>query len=100
ILSRFWELGVGAGLYAVLAHRGFFEPNRNPLPEKTVATYLGLALIFSGFMLGNSSNYPIPIAILPVAGTALVILGLHARIPQSVGSVLLTMPLVLVTGTL
>ena len=37
--SRFWEIGAGVLLYAVLARDGLFEARPAPLPEIRIATY-------------------------------------------------------------
>jgi peptidoglycan/LPS O-acetylase OafA/YrhL len=81
--SRFWEIGAGVLLYAVLARHGLFEVQSKPLPEIRIATYLGSALIAAGFIAGHAQAYPVPGAILPVAGALLVIAGLQGRMPLS-----------------
>ena len=82
-LSRFWEIGAGVLLYAALARYGLFEARPMPLPEISIATYLGALLIACGLVVGSPQTYPVPGAILPVAGALLVIFGLQGREPMS-----------------
>jgi peptidoglycan/LPS O-acetylase OafA/YrhL len=81
--SRFWEIGAGVLLYAVLARYGLFDGKPVPQREIQIATYLGTALIVAGLLIGHSQNYPVPGALLPVAGALLVIAGLQGRAPMS-----------------
>jgi len=68
--ARAWELGLGA-LVAVVAHRS------GP-PPRAAATALGwlglLAVVLAVVMLGGTTAFPGPWALLPVAGTAAVLL--------------------------
>ncbi len=87
--SRFWEIGAGVLLYAILARYGLFASPATPRPEIQVATYLGAGLIAAGFIAGNSQAYPVPGAALPVAGALLLIAALQGRVPMSpIGKVL------------
>ena len=67
--TRAWELAVGATL-ALVAHRcaGL------TLPAASVLGWLGLGLVlYAAFTLSRDTPYPGAAAVLPVAGTALVI---------------------------
>jgi len=90
--SRFWEIGSGVLLYAVLARYGLFEPQLKPRPEIRTATYAGSALIAAGLVAGAAQTYPVPGAILPVAGALLIITGLQGRAPVSIIGQLLSSP--------
>lgn len=93
--SRFWEIGSGVLLYAVLARYGLFEPQPKPRPEIRSATFVGSALIAAGLVAGTTQNYPVPGAILPVAGALLIITGLQGRAPASIiGRLLSSQPAV------
>lgn len=81
--SRFWEIGAGVLLYAVLARYGLFQAQSVPLSEIRAATYLGGALIAAGFVVGHSQGYPVPGALFPVLGALLLIAGLQGRVPMS-----------------
>lgn len=73
--SRAWELGLGA-LLAVAA------PLFTSLATRTrvITGWLGLLLIFvAAFALGPGSAFPGPWALLPVAGTLLVVAAGHAN---------------------
>lgn len=70
-LSRVWEFGVGA-LIALLVSAGF---SLRGLPAR-VASVGGIALIIgSAFLITDVMPFPGVIALVPVLGTALVILG-------------------------
>ena len=70
--TRAWQLGVGA-LIAVGVLR---LPERAPGAARSVAVWLGLALIATAVVvIGPGTPYPGTAALLPVVGTALVILG-------------------------
>ena len=70
-LSRVWEFGVGA-LIALLVSTGF---SLHGLPAR-VASIGGIALVIaSAFLITDLMPFPGAIAIIPVLGTALVILG-------------------------
>ena len=83
IFGRFWELGVGVGLYLLLDRRGRRPASGPTMHENKFFTILGAALIVSGFVVGKPELFPIPGGLMPVLGTALLILGLHGRRPQS-----------------
>jgi peptidoglycan/LPS O-acetylase OafA/YrhL len=69
-LTRAWELGAGA-LLAVTAPLFM----RIPGPLRTVLAYLGLVvMIGSCFVITSETPWPAPWALLPVIGTALVII--------------------------
>ncbi|WP_285727453.1 acyltransferase family protein [Psychromicrobium xiongbiense] len=69
-LSRGWELGLGA-LTAICAP--LFS--RLPLAVRVILGWLGLAVIvFSAFWLTPSTAFPGPWAILPVAGSVLIVI--------------------------
>lgn len=70
-LSRVWEFGIGA-LIALLVSAGF---SLHGLPAR-VASLGGIALVIaSAFLITDLMPFPGAIAIIPVLGTALVILG-------------------------
>ncbi len=67
--ARAWELGVGALLATAV---GAFA--RLPDPVRPLLSWAGVALIgASMFVIDGSAGFPAPWALLPVAGTALVI---------------------------
>lgn len=78
--SRFWELGVGAMLFLV-GHdkRASLVSRLGPLR----CAGAGLVLIVGGFLLANPEAFPFPWAVIPVTGTALVILAATSRAPDS-----------------
>lgn len=63
--ARVWELGVGALLAAAATHLA-----RIPVPAKPVLSWAGVLMIGAGLALAGDS---VPWALLPVAGTALVL---------------------------
>ena len=67
--TRLWELAAGALLATALGPLG-----RIPVAVKPVLSWLGVALIGASFILiGAHSGFPAPWALLPVAGTLLVL---------------------------
>ena len=67
--TRLWELGAGALLATALGPLG-----RIPVAVKPVLSWLGVALIGASFVLIDAqSGFPAPWALLPVAGTLLVL---------------------------
>ncbi len=93
--TRAWELGVGA-LIAVGILR---LPRRTPHALASAAVWAGLALIAAGVVIiGPGTPYPGTAALIPVVGTALVIVGgssaplrpsrlLAMRVPRWVGRI-------------
>ncbi len=77
--TRAWELGVG-GLIAVGAPR----LGRLPVRLATLAGWVGLGLVVaSGVVIATSTPFPGTAAVLPVSGTALVVLaGLRQPAPS------------------
>ena len=70
-LSRAWELGVGAIIAAAVPALA-----RIPFPARFVAGWLGLIGIIASFVvIDDSVAFPGPWAALPVAASALVIIG-------------------------
>ena len=70
-LTRFWELLVGS-ILAFVAFSG--PPHTGPDATKNVRAWLGLALIAAGVVvISKTSAFPGYWALLPVAGTALII---------------------------
>ena len=77
--TRAWELGVGA-LIAVGLLR---LPRGTPHVLASVAVWAGLALIAAGVVvIGPGTPYPGTAALIPVVGTALVIVGGGAASPR------------------
>ncbi|QTX05292.1 acyltransferase family protein [Agromyces archimandritae] len=67
--ARFWELGAGALLALAMGRL----PHASAL-MRSVLGWAGLALIVaSGFVVDGATSFPGPLALLPVAGAALVI---------------------------
>lgn len=95
IFGRFWELGTGVCLYLSLENgRAQAARSRNG-DEIQLLPYLGAAMIGAGFFLTSAADYPLPGGLLPVGGTALLILGLHGRRPRSwIGHLLVARPMV------
>lgn len=82
IFSRFWELGAGALLYQLTAYRA------SPLQAWPAWSRLslqagGLVLIGLGLTHATLDAFPYPWAILPVAGTLLLVLSLRNEAPGS-----------------
>ena len=70
--TRAWQLGVG-GLIAVGVLR---LPQRTPAAIAAGVVWLGLAIIVAGvIVIGAETPYPGTAAVIPVLGTALVIMG-------------------------
>ncbi len=75
--TRAWQLGVG-GLIAVGVLR---LPRRTPAPVAGGLVWLGLGIIVAGVLvIGTDTPYPGTAAIIPVVGTALVIMGGSAAV--------------------
>jgi len=92
-LARFWEIGSGVLLYALLARKGLYRsrPSREIWP--LAAT--GAVLLLAAFVVGAPQSYPVPGALLPVAGALCLIAALHGRMPASVvGKALSSAPMV------
>lgn len=93
VITRFWELGVGVLLYAVLNQReGRFDPSapaaRRLLHASAIA---GTTLLATGLMISDPLRFPWPFAVLAVSGTALLIF-LAVRGPDKVVSRALAHP--------
>jgi len=72
-LSRFWELFIGGLLSIALEKKSGFTLTAER--HKSTLSAIGLSLIFTGFWVINSESlFPGYLALLPVMGTALVIL--------------------------
>jgi peptidoglycan/LPS O-acetylase OafA/YrhL len=92
-LARFWEIGSGVLLYALLARKGLFRPRLSR--EIRPLALAGALLLLAAFIVGSPQTYPIPGALLPVAGALCLIAALHGRVPTSiVGKALCTTPMV------
>lgn len=92
-LARFWEIGSGVLLYVLLARNGLYRPR--PLREIWPLALAGVALLLAAFILGAPQSYPVPGALLPVAGALCLIVALHGRMPASiVGKALCSAPMV------
>jgi peptidoglycan/LPS O-acetylase OafA/YrhL len=64
--SRAWELGVGALLAVVAGHLGKLS-----VASRTVLAWLGIAAMISSlFVISPTSEFPFPLALLPVVGAA------------------------------
>jgi peptidoglycan/LPS O-acetylase OafA/YrhL len=95
IFGRFWELATGVCLYLFLEHNRDRATRRAGADENRMLSYLGAVLIGAGFFVAPSEQFPLPGGLMPVAGTALLILGLHGRVPRSwIARLLATRPLV------
>ncbi|GAA1853958.1 acyltransferase family protein [Myceligenerans crystallogenes] len=77
--ARFWELGAGALLAIVLPRV------RMPAPVAGFLAAAGLALVVScGFVIDGGAVFPGPLALWPVAGALLVVLGSVSERPTLV----------------
>lgn len=79
---RFWELGVGVLLY-------IFTLNNEPNSWRTHATWmawLGLGLLAVAFVWADPAGFPLPWAVLPVLGAALLIGGAQVQPQDAVRS--------------
>ncbi len=92
-LGRFWEIGSGVLLYALLARKGLYRPR--PSREIRPLAAAGALLLVAAFIIGAPQTYPVPGAVLPVAGALCLIAALHGRTPASiVGKALCSAPMV------
>jgi len=79
--ARVWELGVGALLALAVG-----TLSRIPDPIRPILSWAGLTLIGTAFVVVNgASGFPVPWALLPVAGAALVIAAGVGREPELQG---------------
>lgn len=79
--ARVWELGVGALLALAVG-----TLSRIPDPIRPILSWTGLTLIGAAFVLvDGGSGFPVPWALLPVAGAALVIAAGVGREPELQG---------------
>ncbi|MDB5643581.1 MAG: acyltransferase family protein [Hyphomicrobiales bacterium] len=75
IAGRFWELGAGVlMMFHLEAQRRHAS---GPRRERAAFAYAGCTLVAAGFVMNAPHLYPLPGAMLPVAGALLVIYGLH-----------------------
>ena len=73
--TRAWEFAAGGILAIFFARPGFMRSDRGEL-FRSLCGWVGLALIVaSGLLLGADSPFPGILALIPVAGTFLIILG-------------------------
>jgi peptidoglycan/LPS O-acetylase OafA/YrhL len=100
VFGRFWELGIGIALYRLLARHGRIDGASGPGAESRRTTYIGTALIAAGFIVGDASTFPVPGAVLPAAGTVLIVVALHSCRPTSLIARTLTMPAIVAIGRL
>jgi peptidoglycan/LPS O-acetylase OafA/YrhL len=92
-LARFWEIGSGVLLYALLARKGLYRPRVSR--EIWPLTLAGALLLLAAFIVGSPQTYPVSGALLPVAGALCLIAALHGRMPASiVGKALSSAPMV------
>ena len=73
--SRLWELGLGALLFQLNSAGRLVATGAK---TRSLSALGGLILIGIGFMLADTAAFPMPWALLPVVGTALVIIGVIA----------------------
>ncbi len=79
--ARVWELGVGALLALAVG-----TLSRIPDPIRPILSWAGLTLIGTAFVVvDGASGFPVPWALLPVAGAALVIAAGVGREPELQG---------------
>ncbi|MDX3934004.1 acyltransferase family protein [Stenotrophomonas sp.] len=76
--SRFWELAAGALLYQLLRHRPLQARSRGAAALLMLA---GLGMLLAGFLCADTSRFPLPWALLTVAGTLLMITALVLPCP-------------------
>jgi len=92
-VARFWEIGSGVLLYAFFARSGLYRPP--PSREIWPLTCAGALLLVAAFVVGVPQTYPVPGALLPVAGALCLIAALHGRAPASaVAKALTSRPMV------
>ena len=92
-LARFWEIGSGVLLYAVLARLHLYlAPG---LKEIWPVSYAGALLLLGATIVSVPQTYPVPGALLPVGSALCLIAALHGRAPTSiVGRALTVKPMV------
>lgn len=71
--SRFWQLSAGAMLFQVHSHG--IQISRGPI-SNTVLLLTGCALLTIGFVASQETEFPFPWAVIPVAGSILLIAAL------------------------
>lgn len=74
--SRFWELASGAVLFLLHCHKKLL-PTDTMQAESCI--FGGLILITIGFIFADARAFPLPWAILPVCGAALIICGVASQ---------------------
>lgn len=72
--ARFWELAAGVMLFQ-LQSRGGLKVGTSPMGA-TLTLALGTVVMFLGFWFADSEHFPYPWALLPVAGTLLILASL------------------------
>lgn len=72
--TRYWELAAGIATFA-LHNSGYLEKARNTRAPRLLAS-LGVCTIITSFFVSSSSSFPAPGGLLPVAGTAITLIGL------------------------
>jgi len=89
IPSRFWELGLGMVLCLSM-------PRWKNLPEswRTAIGLLSIAAIVTSLVLGESTGFPFPLALLPVLGTLGLICNIVAAPSGRIAQILATQPVV------
>jgi peptidoglycan/LPS O-acetylase OafA/YrhL len=97
IFGRFWELAAGMLTYVLLFK---VRPTFKVEHERVAFTFIGVLLIAWSFVSSQASEYPFPGALVPVVGTVLLIVGLHARTPTSPHGKLLSNDAVVYIGLL
>jgi peptidoglycan/LPS O-acetylase OafA/YrhL len=85
--SRFWELAVGA-LLCLAHHRGKLLPKT--AGQSAWLTTVGLVVLIVSVVCVNAVDFPFPLAIPPVLGTALCIAGLVVPNPGGIAAKILT----------
>ncbi|MFV1939914.1 acyltransferase family protein [Pseudomonas luteola] len=99
IISRFWELGLGAVL-AIFFFRRDASLNSQGIKYNLsrLGFILSLILIFIGFFSSNPSTFPFPGAFLPVLGTLGIIASLHGKVLNSDFNKIFVHPILIYIG--
>jgi peptidoglycan/LPS O-acetylase OafA/YrhL len=78
--SRFWELGVGVLLFQIMHVGGHSFNEESPYsPRLRLVAELGIFALIVGLIVAQPDAAPFPAGLLPVAGTAMILAGLHGR---------------------
>ncbi len=97
--GRFWEIGLGVLLFMWFEWRNAVTTADMPRAELHILTWVSAGLIATSLVMPLAKD-PVPGALLPVAGAALLIISLHGRDIKSWPGRFLASPLMVWIGLL